>query len=47
MQINWSELKYTALQIGLSETEFKRTNPIEFYEMVDYHIKFMRAKYGK
>lgn len=33
--------------MGLSETEFKKMKPIEFYEMVDYHVKFERKKYGK
>lgn len=46
-KIDWASLKYTAFQIGLSETEFKRMNPIEFYQLIDYHIKFERSKYGK
>ena len=46
-EINWAEILYTALLIGLNEEEFWRCDPFIFYEMVDYHIQLERRKNGK
>ena len=46
-KINWANIEYTALKMGLSRNEFKKLNPILFYEMVETHIELERKKYGK
>ena len=46
-KINWAEIKYSATVIGISVTEVMKMNPIEFYQMIEFHNRREMAKYGK